>query len=161
MTGCSTREENAAEMMAEAALPLYRAIRSSNRRESEQMEFRAENDEEAVRQILAREEAGDTDWDSVEDGNDIADAPDATFTIERNTRAGDWRSGSGWAVVAKDIRVAVDMPYTDDARAFAQKVAAIPRPIGRVLAIGDVTLDELIAEARRICGLDADAEPAI
>ena len=131
----------------EAKRPQYMALRSSNRRETEYMLFRADSDETAVQEILEREAAGDTDWNGVEDDNGIADAPDVEISVRR-------REDGKWRAIASGVRVAEDRPYTDDARALARELAALAKEGAYDDAVEK--LDEMIRKARRICGLPED-----
>jgi len=129
-------------------MPDYRATRFRNTREAGAYNFSAKDDEEA-RDALR---LGDTlAWSG---GADIVE-PDVTDEVLALDRRKD--DGS-WEVVADEIELPSERPYGRASRNFVDYVARL----GEEGAYDDAiaTLEEVIAEARRLCGIDDGAAAA-
>jgi hypothetical protein len=135
-------------LLLETPMPDYRATRFRNTREADTYHFSAKDDEEA-RDALR---LGDTlawsgDADIVE-----PDARDEVLALDR-------RKGDGnWEVVADEIELPSERPYGRASRNFVEYVARL----GEEGAYDDAiaTLEEVIADARRLCGIDDGAVAA-
>ncbi|MFZ1107845.1 MAG: hypothetical protein WAN43_05820 [Rhodomicrobium sp.] len=129
-------------------MPDYRATRLRNTREAETYHFAAKNDEEA-REILRLGEnlAWSGDADVVE-----PDVTDEVLALDRR------KDEETWEAVDDEIELPGERPYGRASRSFVEHVARF----GEEGACDDAveTLEEVIAEARRLCGIDDGAAAA-
>ena len=132
----------------ETPMPSYRATRLRNTREADAYHFSAKSDEEA-REVLR---IGDNlTWSG---GADIVepDVTDEVLALDRRKDDGDWE------VVDDEIELPSERPYGRASRNFVDYVARLGEEGAYDNAIE--TLEEVIAEARRLCGIDDGAAAA-
>jgi hypothetical protein len=122
-------------------MPDYRATRLRNTREADAYHFSAKDDEEA------REVVRGGDADIVE-----PDVRDEVLALDRRKDGGDWE------VIDDEIELPGERPYGQPSRNFVDRVARLGEEGAYDNAIE--TLDEIIAEARRLCGIDDGAAEA-
>jgi hypothetical protein len=129
-------------------MPDYRATRFRNAREARAYHFGAKDDEEA-REILRLGDAlaWSGDADVVE-----PDVRDEVLALDRRKDDGIWE------VVDDEIELPGERPYGRASQDFVDTVARL----GEEGAYDDAieALEEVIAEARRLCGIDDGAAAA-
>jgi hypothetical protein len=132
----------------ETPMPDYRATRLRNTREAGAYQFSAKDDEEA-REVLRLGE--NLAWSG---GADVVetDVADEVLALGRRKEDGTWEA------VDDEIALPGERPYGRAARNFVEHVARL----GEEGAYDDAieTLEEVIAEARRLCGIDDGAAAA-
>ena len=126
----------------------YRATRFRNAREASAYHFSARDDEEA-REVLRLGDAlaWSGDADIVE-----PDVRDEVLALDRR------KDDGSWDVVADEIELSSEKPYGRASRDFVAYVACL----GEEGAYDDAiaTLEAVISEARRLCGIDDGAAAA-
>jgi hypothetical protein len=129
-------------------MPSYRATRLRNTREAVTYRFSAKDNEEA-REVLR--DGDDLPWSGDADIVD-PDVTDEVLALDRRKDDGDWE------VVDDEIELPSERPYGRASRNFVDRVARL----GEEGAYDDAieTLEEVIAEARRLCGIDDAAAAA-
>jgi len=125
-------------------MPRYRIVRILNKRIATKYDFDALDDVEAFR-ILHDE----TSLDDRLEGSGNADSIDPDALDE--TRGLDRFDDGALLMLADEVCLKSQMPYSAPSRAFAAKVAKL----GEEGAYDDAieTLDAVIAEARALCGM--------
>jgi len=129
-------------------MPDYRATRLRNKRGAGAYHFTAKNDEEALEVLrLGENLAWSGDADVVE-----PDVTDEVLALDRR------KDQETWEVVDDEIELPGERPYGRASRNFVEHVARL----GEEGAYDDAiaTLEEVIAEARRPCGIDGGAAAA-
>ncbi|MFZ1107079.1 MAG: hypothetical protein WAN43_01850 [Rhodomicrobium sp.] len=129
-------------------MPDYRATRLRNTREAETYQFSAKNDEEALEVLrLGENLAWSGDADVVE-----PDVTDEVLALDRR------KDEETWEIVDDEIELPSERPYGRASRSFVEHVARL----GEEGAYDDAveTLEEVIAMARRLCGIDDGAAAA-
>jgi hypothetical protein len=132
----------------EKPMPRYRITRMLNERSATKYDFDAADDAEALRLLH-----DDTCLDAALESSGDADVIDPDALDE--TRGLDRFEDGAWLMLVDELSLKSQMPYSTPSRDFAARVARL----GGEGAYDDAveTLDELIAEARLLCGLDPPA----
>ncbi len=122
-------------------MPEYRAIRFINTREPDSCYFSAENGEAARAILLSATHPG---WSGDADLVDC-DVTGEVLALDRR------KAGGAYETVEDEIPLPGEMPYGQPSRDFVFKAAKL----GGEGAYGDAveTLERLIEEARRLCGM--------
>ncbi|MBJ7532640.1 hypothetical protein JDN40_00635, partial [Rhodomicrobium vannielii ATCC 17100] len=130
-------------------MPRYRITRMQNERSATRFDFDATDDGEAMR-LLHDEACLDARFENSGDADAIE--PD----VFDETRGLDRLEKQGPVMLIDELSLKSQMPYSREARDFTLKVAKL----GEEGAYDDAVeaLSDLIAEARRLCGLEDAGE---